>query len=88
MLLHVAEPQGVSLNAGELKGLIKLFKTLDPHCEHDNLMKKFVSICTDAAYQTLGVRTVFIRNLKRITHRSFHSDVYGNHGFSRGWAVE
>ena len=49
-LLHVAEPQGVSLNARELKEcLVNSFKHVNPCCELDDLIKKFASICTYGA---------------------------------------
>lgn len=65
-LLNVAEPQGVFLNAEELKEcLVNSFKQVDPCCKHDDLMKKFGSICTDGASSNIGCKNSLCTQLKK-----------------------
>ena len=48
MLLDVALPQGIFVNAGAFQEfLVDSSKLLDPYCGHGDLMKKFILICTD-----------------------------------------
>ena len=55
VLLHLAGPEGISVNATELKDcLIKSLKILEPYYNFDALKQKFVSICTDGASTNIG----------------------------------
>ena len=51
----MAEPEGISVNATELKNcLIKSLNILEPYYNFDALKQKFVSICTDGASTDIG----------------------------------
>ena len=55
VLLHLAELEGIAVNATELKNcLIKSLKILEPYYNFDALKQKFVSICTDGASTNIG----------------------------------
>ena len=55
VLLHLAEPEGISVNATELKNcLIKSLKILESYYNFNALKQKFVSICTDGASTNIG----------------------------------
>ena len=61
MLLHLAEPEGISVDADELKDcLIKSIKLIEPYCSFEEVMKKFVSICTDGANKGMHFKDVLL----------------------------
>ena len=64
VLLHLAGPEGISVNATELKNcLIKSLKILEPYYNFDALKQKFVSICTDGASTNIGCNNSLYTNI-------------------------
>ena len=54
-LLNLAEVQGVSVNADELKSCLdRSFDLIKQFCGGDDMLKKFISICTDRASANIG----------------------------------
>ena len=54
-VLNLAEVQGVSANADELKSCLdRSFDFIKQFCGGDDMLKKFISICTDGASANIG----------------------------------
>ena len=65
MLLHLPEPEGITVNADEFKAcLIKSLKLIDPKYSSEEVMKKFVSMCTDVASSNIGCNNSINTRLK------------------------